>query len=76
VAVTARLVALLALTHAYLLLQLLVAGCILFCNVTMGGPLLGFALTSSLNLVALFTLYASGAAQRYLGSKPNDLLTQ
>jgi hypothetical protein len=64
----------LALTCAYLLLQLLVAGYILFYNSTTGGPILGFSLTSSLNLVGLLMLRFSGAIQRYLGSKPHDLL--
>jgi hypothetical protein len=64
----------LALTYAYLWLQLLVAGYILFCNVTTGGPLLGFVLTSSLNLVALFTLYASSAIQRHLGTSQSTPL--
>lgn len=63
-----------ALTCAYLLLQLLVAGYILFYNSTMGGPILGFALTTGLNLVGLLTLRFSSAIQRYLGSKPHDLL--
>jgi hypothetical protein len=64
----------LALTCAYLLLQLLVAGYILFYNSTTGGPILGFALTGSLNLVGLLTLHFSGVIQRYLGSRPHDLL--
>lgn len=63
----------LALTYAYLLLQLLVAGYILSCNIPTGGPTLGFALTGSLNLLGLLTLYYSGAIQRYVGSS-KDLL--
>jgi len=59
----------LALTYAYLLLQLLVAGYVLSYNIPTGGPTLGFALTSILNLVGLLTLYCSGAIRRYLGSK-------
>ena len=64
----------LALTCAYLLLQLLVAGYILFYNSTTGGTILGFALTTSLNLVGLLTLHFSGAIQRYLDSRPPGLL--
>ncbi|MVN77083.1 hypothetical protein GO988_12170 [Hymenobacter sp. HMF4947] len=56
----------LALTYAYLLLQLLVAGYILPHNITAGGPLLGFVLTGSLQLAGLLTLYNSSAIQRYL----------
>ena len=63
----------LALTYAYLLLQLLVAGYILSCNIPTGGPTLGFALTGSLNLLGLLTLYYSGAIRRYLGGS-KDLL--
>jgi hypothetical protein len=66
----------LALTCTYLLLQLLVAGYILFYNRTTGGPILGFALTGSLNLVGLLTLHFSSAIQRYLGSQPHDLLVR
>jgi len=58
----------LALTYAYLLLQLLVTGYILSCNVATGGPTLGFALTGSLNLLGLLMLYQSGAIRRYLSS--------
>ena len=58
----------LALSYAYLLLQLLVAGYILSCNIPTGGPTLGFALTGSLNLLGLLTLYYSGAIRRYLAS--------
>ncbi|RZK26516.1 MAG: hypothetical protein EOO63_14595 [Hymenobacter sp.] len=64
----------LALTYAYLLLQLLVAGYVLWYNVPTGGPILGFALTSSLSLMGLLTLRFSGAIQRYLGNKPHSLL--
>ncbi|MGI4741178.1 MAG: hypothetical protein ACRYG7_38920 [Janthinobacterium lividum] len=61
-------------TYAYLLLQLLVAGYILPYNATTGGPTLGFALTSSLNIVALLVLYYSRAIRRYLdGSLPTPL---
>lgn len=63
-----------ALACAYLLLQLLVAGYILFYNSTTGGPILGFALTTSLNLVGLLTLHFSGTIQRYLDSRPPGLL--
>ena len=59
-----------ALTYAYLLLQLLAAGYILSYNIPTGGPTLGFTLSSSLNLVALLTLYRSGAIRRYLDSSP------
>jgi hypothetical protein len=59
-----------ALTYAYLLLQLLVAGYILSYNIPMGGPTLGFSLISSLHLVALLTLYRSDAIRRYLDSSP------
>lgn len=63
-----------ALTYAYLLLQLVVAGYILSCNVPTGGPTLGFMLISSLNLVGLLTLYYSSAIQRYLGGTPVSLV--
>jgi hypothetical protein len=59
----------LALTYAYLLLQLLVAGYVLSYNIPTGGPTLGFALTGSLNLAGLLMLYRSSAIRRYLGSK-------
>jgi hypothetical protein len=54
------------LTCVYLLLQLLLAGYVLPYNATTGGPILGFALTSSLNLVGLLVLYYSRAIRRYL----------
>lgn len=63
-----------ALTYAYLLLQLVVAGYILSYNIPTGGPILGFALTSSLNLAGLFILYYSSAIQRYLSAPPIGLL--
>jgi hypothetical protein len=55
-----------ALTYAYVLLQLVVAVCILLYNGTSGGPTLGFALISGLNLVGLLVLYYSSAMRRYL----------
>ncbi|TVT43652.1 hypothetical protein FNT36_06090 [Hymenobacter setariae] len=60
----------LGLTYAYVLLQLGVAGYILLLNSTTGGPTLGFALISGLNVVGLLVLYQSGALHRYLGSSP------
>ena len=59
---------------AYLLLQLLVAGYILSCNIPAGGPTLGFALISGLNLVGLFTLHTSAALRHYLDNPPTILL--
>lgn len=56
------------LTYVYLLLQLLLAGYVLLYNATTGGPLVGFALISSLNLAGLLTLYHSSAIQRHLDS--------
>jgi hypothetical protein len=62
------------LTYVYLLLQLLLAGYVLPYNATTGGPILGFALTSSLNLVGLLVLYYSHAIRRYLdGPLPTPL---
>ena len=63
-----------ALTYAYLLLQLVVAGYILSYNIPTGGPIVGFALTSSLNLAGLLILYYSSAIQRYLNAPPIGLL--
>jgi len=63
-----------ALTYAYVLLQLVIAGYILFYNVTTGGPTLGFALISGLNLAGLLILQKSGALQHYLdGSSVSSL---
>jgi hypothetical protein len=63
------------LAYAYLLLQLLVAGYILPYNIGTGGPILGFALTSSLNLVGLLTLYYSSAIQCYMSGPSTDSLS-
>jgi hypothetical protein len=56
-----------ALTYAYVLLQLVVAGYILLYNSSAGGPILGFALISSFNLLGLLVLYYSSAIRHYLG---------
>jgi hypothetical protein len=64
----------LGLTYAYLLLQLVVAGFILSCNIPTGRPTLGFVLISSLNLVGLLILYYSSAIQRYLGGQQAGLV--
>jgi hypothetical protein len=58
-----------AITYAYVLLQLLVASCILFYNSTTGGPTLGFALSNGFNLIGLLVLYYSSAIRRYLDGR-------
>jgi hypothetical protein len=55
------------LTYAYVLLQLLVGGCILSYNSSTGEPILGFALISGFNLTGLLALHYSKAIRRYLG---------
>jgi len=62
------------LTCAYLLLQLVVPGYILSYNIPTGGPILGFVLIISLNLVGLLILYYSSAIRRYLDGSPVSIL--
>lgn len=57
-----------ALTYAYLLLQLVLTAYILSYNVPTGGPIIGFAISGSLQLIGLLTLYKSEAIGSYLGS--------
>lgn len=59
-----------ALTCAYVLLQLVVAGYILLYNSSSGGPTLGFALISGFSLVGLLVLHYSSAIRRYLDGAP------
>ncbi|RZK20945.1 MAG: hypothetical protein EOO56_12015 [Hymenobacter sp.] len=60
--------------YAYLLLQLLVAGFILSCNIPTGSPTLGFLLISGLNLAGLFTLHTSSELRQYLDGPPTNSL--
>lgn len=59
----------LGLTYAFVGLQLVLAGFIIYCNSTMGGPLLGFLLISALHLGALAILSCATDLNQYLKSR-------